>query len=73
MNTKPHEAFDVLFDCLSSNNPETKERLEKYVIHRKLFGRQAASRVYPDCHNIIIMDPTLKQMWGSLLKTVDKL
>jgi len=65
--------FDVMFDCLSSNNQETKERLEKYVLHRKMFGRQAAARVYPDCHHIIIEDPLLKDCWTNLLKTVDKL
>lgn len=65
--------FEILFDCLSSNNAETKKQLELYVIHRKKFGRQAAARIYPHCHNIIILDPLLKECWNDLLKTVDKL
>jgi hypothetical protein len=70
---KNMEAFEILFNCLSSDNVETKERLEKYVLHRKMFGRQAAARIYPDCHNIIIHDPLLKECWTDFLKTVDKL
>ncbi len=65
--------FDVMFDALSSNDPEVKKRLELYVLHRKQFGRQAAARIYPECHNIIILDPLLKECWTNLLKTVDKL
>ena len=72
MKVKSNEAFGIMFDCLSSN-PEVKEQLEKYVLHRKMFGRQAAARIYPECHNIIIMDPTLKHVWTSFLKTLDKL
>lgn len=66
-------AFDILFDCLSSEREEVKNRLQKYVAHRYLYGRQAASRIYPDCHNIIIIDPELKLCWTELLKTVDSL
>ncbi len=64
--------FDIMFDCLSSNDPEIKKQLELYVLHRKQFGRQAAARIYPQCHNIIIHDPMLKECWTNLLKTVDK-
>ena len=67
------EIFDIMFDCLSSNNSETKKRLEMYVLHRKRYGKQAASRIYPDCHNIIITDPTLKHCWTNMLKTIDRL
>ena len=73
MKIEATEAFEVLFDCLSSNDAETKEQLERYVIHRKMYGRQAAARIYPHCHNIIIKDPMLQQCWNTLLKTIDKL
>lgn len=68
-----HPAFDILFDCLSSNKADVRERLEKYVAHRKLHGREAAKRIYPDCHNIQIEDPQLKDMWKTFLKTLDSL
>lgn len=71
--TNTIEMFDILFDALSSGNNEIKEQLEKYVLHRKMFGRQAAARIYPQCHHIIIYDPLLKECWTDLLKTVDKL
>lgn len=66
-------AFDMLFDCLSSNRADVRERLENYVAHRKLYGREAAKRIYPDCYHIQIADPQLKSMWNTFLKTVDKL
>lgn len=66
-------AFDVLLGALCNNDQTTKDRLEKYVAHRKVFGRQAAARIYPDCHAIQIADPVLKNIWKNLLKTVDKL
>lgn len=73
-NVKNYDsAFDVLFDCLSSNRTDVRERLQNYVAHRKLYGRQAANRIYPDCHKIQIADPLLKDMWKSFLKTVDSL
>lgn len=70
---KNMEPFEVLFDCLSSNDKEAKQRLEKYVAHRSIFGKQAASRVYPDVHNIVIVDPMLKDIWNDLLKSIDKI
>lgn len=73
MKVEAQQAFDMLFDCLSSDNVETKKQLELYVLHRKTFGRQAAARVYPHCHNIVIKDPLLKQCWTDFLKTIDKL
>lgn len=66
-------AFDVLLDCLSSGNIETKEKIEKYAAHRKVFGREAAKRIYPEVHYIQISDPLLKEIWNNLLKTIDKL
>lgn len=73
MKNQYHPAFDVIMDCLSSGNKETQEKLEKYVLHRKMFGRQAAARIYPECHYIQISDPLLKECWKNILKTVDKL
>jgi hypothetical protein len=66
-------AFDVLMDALSSGNIKTKDRLEKYVAHRAQFGRQASQRIYPDCYNIQISDPQLKNIWNNVLLTVDKM
>ena len=65
--------FDIMFDCLSSGNSEEKQKLEKYVLHRKLYGVKAAEKMYPECHHIIIHDPLLKECWVNLLKTVDSL
>lgn len=68
-----HPAFDVLLDCLSNGNVENKEKIEKYVAHRKVYGREAAKRKYPEVHYIQISDPLLKEVWNKLLKTIDKL
>jgi hypothetical protein len=67
------QIFDIMFDCLSSDNKEHKKQLEMYVLHRKTYGRQAAARIYPQCHNIVIQDPLLKDCWNNLLKTIDTL
>jgi hypothetical protein len=68
-----HPAFDVLLDCLSNGDTKTKEKIEKYAAHRKVFGREAAKRIYPEVHYIQISDPLLKDVWNNLLKTIDKL
>jgi hypothetical protein len=74
INEKKYDpAFDVLLDCLSSGDAATKDKLEQYIAHRKVFGRQAAKRIYPECHYIQISDPLLKNIWNNLLKTVDSL
>jgi hypothetical protein len=65
--------FDIMMDCLSNGNQQDREDLEKYILHRHKFGRQAAARIYPRCHNIIIEDQLLKESWEKLLKTIDKL
>jgi hypothetical protein len=68
-----HEAFDMFLDCLSNENSKDKKKIEKYVVHRKIFGKHAAARVYPEVHNIIIHDPIMKDIWKTFLKTVDSL
>ena len=68
-----HEAFTVLMECLSSGNKEAQDKIEQYVVHRKMFGRMAAKHKYPEVHYIQISDPTLEKIWKDLLKTVDKL
>ena len=75
MNNKMEnmEAFEFVLDCLSSNNSDNKERIEKYIAHRGRFGKQAASRVYPEVHNIVITDPILRDIWKNLLKTIDEI
>lgn len=65
--------IDMFIDCLANNCPKNKERIEKYVVHRKLFGREAAKRIYPEVHYIQIADPMLKDLWKNFLKTVDSL
>lgn len=64
--------FDVLLSALSSGDDQTRTRLEQYVAHRATFGKQASARKYPDCYHIQISDPQLKNIWTTLLKTVDR-
>lgn len=66
-------AFDVMMDCLSSNDQSTKTKLEKYIVHRSLYGREASRRMYPECYYIQISDPVLRNVWDSYLKTLDKM
>ena len=66
-------AFDIMLDCLSSNNEETKNKLEKYIVHRGIYGREAAKRMYPECYYIQISDPVLRNVWDNYLKTLDKI
>jgi len=68
-----HPAFDVLMDALSPGDIKTRNRLQNYVAHRSMFGKQAAEQIYPDCYHIQISDPQLKDIWNNLLKIVDKL
>ena len=73
-NNKPyHPSFDVLLDALSNNDEGAKEKIEKYVVHRKRFGKHAAARIYPEVHHIVIVDPMLKGIWNDILKIMDKL
>lgn len=72
MNDNYDPGFDILLNVISNNNA-TKDKLEKYVVHRKKFGIDAAKRKYPECHNLQIGDPQLKYVWKNLLKIVDKL
>ena len=70
---KEFAPFEMVLDCLSDGDLQIKSDLTRYVIHRSKFGRFAAARLYPQCHNIRIHDPQLSNIWKTLLKTVDKI